>query len=375
MAVSRAGVGYKQPFIAGSTTSGTQTVALNVAAGLENAYGFVAVGFVSGGALTSSTFSVKWNSVAMTEALDAPLLADSDKLYLMLWVIADPAAGASEVEVTFGSLPTGVVKNMFISAVVYQDMEALDLANIGDFVETAVGSTNVTESGVTVASGVQADRVLSVHQIGFLNAFTDFTGTKVTAPLSIGGGHQILGETRGAPSVEPTVTHLLSTAKWAALGIHLDAAPLDGLGLSGSVTVPTPTFGADLYRFATPHPDRDYLVPANGTARENAVPMEVVVTANGVEMPIYIKDPDDILDYTFRWNNHLAADDEIIGTETVPSGSLRVFSDVLDEENPAVTQVWVKGGTRGVNHLMRTRFWTAKGRQHDFTWYIAGENN
>lgn len=376
MAVTRAGVGQLQPFIAGATASGTRTLTFNVAAGIENAYGIVSVGFTSSGSsLASSTFSVTWNGVAMTAMLSSPLLNDSNRNYLMGWIIDDPAPGATTVVVTFGSLPTSVVKNMFVSAVAYANMEALDLGSITSSVVTAVGSSSVATSGVTVPSGVPADRVISVHQAGFLAAFTDFTGTKVTSPRSIGGGHQILGETRGAVSVTPTVTHFLSTGKWLAFGLHTDAAPLDGLGLFGSVDIPAPTFGADLYRFAKPHPDRDYMVPPINSADPDVVYDDKVVTANGVPLPIYYKDPDDILDYTFRWNNHLADDDEIIGVETIASGSLRVFSDVIDPDNKAVTQVWVKGATRGVSHPVRIRFWTAKGRQHDFTFYIAAENN
>lgn len=371
MAVTRAGVGQRYVLIPGVTTSGTVDLEFNVNPAAENTYGIVAVGFTCTSDISGASFGVDWGDDAMTEMLDAPLMFNSDKCMLMGWIIADPSGG--EVHVSYSDVPTGAIKNLFAAAVMLEKMEDLDLDNLT--VETEVGSTNVTSSGVTVASGVPADRVISVHLIGMLNAFTSFSGTRVAAPLSPGGGHMILGESRGATSVDATVTHALTTANWAAFGIHTDAAPLTDLGFSGDVRFGTPTFGADLYRFSKPHPDRDYLVPGVNSADPTIVADRTVVTANGVPMPVWVKDPDDTLDFTLRWNNHLAPNDEIRKVEHTTTGSLRIISEAIDPDNPAVTQFWAKGATRGVTHPVRIRWWTKSGRQQDFTVYIAAENN
>jgi len=92
-------------------------------------------------------------------------------------------------------------------------------------------------------------------------------------------------------------------------------------------------------------------------------------------MPVWVKDPDDTLDYTLRWNNHLAPDDEIVNVEHTPSGSVRIISEAINPDDTAMTQFWTRGATRGVTHPVRIRFWTKRGRQHDFTVFIAGENN
>lgn len=368
MAVSRAGIGYHQGLVGATTTPATRTLTLNVDPAVENAYGILACGFIAAATVTGATLSAKWDTVAMTPLLASRLHFATNKSALMGWIIPITEGGPTEVELTFDDIPTGV---LFLSAAVLADVEPLDLANISSAVVSAVGSGAVASSGITVPSGVPADRVISVHQVGLLNAFTGFNGTRVAAPLSPGAGQMILGESRGAPSVVPTVTHG-STASWAAFGLNLNALPLTGLGFSGSFSVPPGSFGADLYRFATPHPDRDYMVPAAGSADPAIVAGNSVVTANGIPMPVWFKDPDDTLDYTLRWNLHLAPDDEIIGVEHTTSGSLRIISEAFDTSK---TQFWVKGATRGVTHPVRVRFWTKRGRQHDFTAFIAAENN
>lgn len=372
MAVTRAGVGQRVDLIGATTTPGTRTVTFNVSPAAENAYGIVACGYVAAATVTGAALSVKWDGVAMTPLLASRLHFASNKSALMGWIIEVTDGGPTEAEVTFDDVPTGV---LFTSAAVFANVEPLNLGAITSAVVSAVGTGAVTTSGVTVPSGVPADRVISVHQVGLLNAFSAFSGTRVAAPLSPGAGQMILGESRGATSVVPTATHG-STADWAAFGLNLDALPLTGLGFSGSVSVPPGSFGASLYRFAEPHPDRDYLVPPVGSADPKLIAgSDGVVTANGVTLPVWIKDPDDTLDYTMRWNHHLAPDDEIIKVEHTSTGSVRIISEAINPANRAMTQFWVKGATRGVTHPVRVRFWTRRGRQHDFTAFIAAENN
>lgn len=368
MAVTRAGVGQRVDLIGGTSTPLTRTITLNVSPAVENAYAIVSCGYIAAATVTGASFSAKWDGVAMTPLLTSRLHFNSNKSTLTGWIIEVDEGGTIDAEVTFDDVPAGV---LFLAVSVFANVEPLDLPNIASAVVSAVGSGAVTSSGVTVASGVPADRVISVHQVGLLNAFTGFNGTRVVAPLAAGAGQMILGESRGAPSVVPTAAHG-STAGWGAFGLNLNALPLTHLGFSGSALVSPGSFGADLYRFAEPHPDRDYLVLPSGSADPKVIASKTVVTANGVAMPVWIKDPDDTLDYTLRWNNHLAPDDEIIAVEHTSSGSVRIISEAFEGD---MTQFWVKGATRGVTHPVRVRFWTKRGRQHDFTAFIAAENN
>lgn len=380
MAVGRAGVGYTSKYISGGTTSGSADCAVNIASTAENTYGLAFLGITGDTDIsTAGAFTATWNGVAMTAASTNPLFFDlhSGHYHSVLrpFIVANPGSG--DVVASYSGIEAGLItKNVFLAAVAFSSVEALNLASIASAVVTATGSTSVATSSVTVPSGVPADRVISAHLIGQFRAFSGFTGTKLAAPLRAGGGQLLVGETRGATSVVPTVTHNASSANWAAWGLNLDALPIESLGFAPStLTIPAGSFGVDLYRWAEPHPDRDYMVPKSGSADANVIAGATVRSANGVLMPVWVKDPDDTLDYTLRWNNHLAPDDEIVAMEHTPTGSVRVISEGINPDDTSMTQVWIKGATRGATHPMRIRFWTARGRQHDFTVFFAGENN
>ena len=81
-------------------------------------------------------------------------------------------------------------------------------------------------------------------------------------------------------------------------------------------------------------------------------------------IPIFIKDPDDNLDYSIDWSSWL--DDDTI------SSSAWLFSgveqgDSANTNTTTSTTVWVKGGTVGRNGTARNRIVTAGGRQKDQT--------
>ena len=378
MAVGRAGVGYTSKYILGGSTSGSVECPVNVSSASDT-YGLAFFGLTGDTDIsTSGAFTATWDSVAMTPAGD-PLFFDEHTGHyhsvLAPFIISGPTSG--DVAVAYSGIEGGLItKNVFLAAVAFSSVEALDLDSIEDAVVTATGSTSVATSSVTVPSGVPADRVISAHLIGQFLAFSGFSGTKLAAPLRAGGGQLLVGESRGATSVVPTVTHNASSANWAAWGLNLDALPIESLGFATStLVIPAGSFGVDLYRWAEPHPDRDYMVPKSGSADATVIAGATVRSANGVLMPVWVKDPDDTLDYTLRWNNHLAPDDEIVAVEHTPTGSVRVISEGINPDNTAMTQVWIKGATRGVTHPMRIRYWTKRGRQHDFTVFFAGENN
>ena len=372
MAVKRIGVGYTQSYLSGGDADGSKSFTINVGEG-ENTYGIVAYGIVGDSDIDGATLGdVTWDGEDMTPLCD-PLYFDTDNSILTGWIIENPGSGS--VVAPYADLPFGLLtKNLFVTAVAVSSVEPLDLDTIDSAVITAEASGSVSTSGVTVASGVPADRVISAHLIGKFRAFSGFNGTKLAAPLLAGGGQLMLGESRGDTSVVATATHNAASANWAAWGLNLDALPVDSLGFASAVTIPAGSFGADLYRWAIPHPDRHYLVPAAGTSDPNLIAGAATTRgANGVDMPVWTKDPDDTLEYTLRWGNHLADDDEIIRVEHRADG-LQIISELINEDMPSETQVWIKGAIPGITHPVRIRFWTRRGRQHDFTAFIAGSN-
>lgn len=372
MAVKRIGVGYTQSYLAGGDASGSKTVTVNVAEG-ENTYGLVAYGIVGDSDIDGATLDASWDATPMTSLLTTPLFFDTDNSILTGWIVENPTSG--DVTVTYEDVPFGLItKNLFVAAVAFSSVEPLDLDTIASSVVTATASGSVSTSGVTVASGVPADRVISAHMIGKLRAFKSFTGTKLAAPILAGGGQLLIGETRGAASVTPTVTHNASSGNWAAFGLNLDALPVDALGFSSSITLPAGNFGADLYRWAEPHPDRYWEVPKAGSGDPTVIVGATTRAANGVDMPVWVKDPDNVLDYTFNWVNHLAPDDEIVRIEHRTQGSLQVISEIINPDDGNETQFWVKGGTGGVTSPIRIRWWTKRGRQQDFTAFLYSEN-
>lgn len=379
MAVGRAGVGYTSEYILGPVTSGSVDCPVTVASASDT-YGLAFFGLTGDTDIsTAGAFTATWDSVAMIPAGD-PLFFDLHSGHyhsvLVPFIIDGPTSG--DVAVSYSGVEGGLItKNVFLAAVAFSSVEAIDLGSIASAVVTATGSTSVATSGVTVPSGVPADRVISAHLIGQFRAFSGFTGTKLAAPLRAGGGQLLVGETRGATSVTPTVMHNSSSANWAAWGLNLDALPIETLGFATStLTIPPGSFSVDLYRWATPHPDRYYMVPKAGAGDSSVIASGATTrSANGVDMPVWVKDPDNVLEYTLAWNNHLAPDDEIVSIEHTGTGSVRIFSEGINEDNPAETQFWTRGGTQGVTHPVRIRWWTKRGRQHDFTVFIKGDSN
>ena len=371
MAVKRIGVGYTASYLAGGDADGSKSVTVNVGAG-ENTYGVVAYGIVGDSDIDGATLDVTWAAQPMTPLLTTPLLFDTDNSILTGWIIENPGSGS--VSASYADLPFGLItKNLFVAAVAIASVEPLDLGSIAASVVSEEASGSVASSGVTVASGVPADRVISAHLIGKFRAFKSFSGTKLAAPLLAGGGQLLLGESRGDTSVDATATHTASSGNWAAWGFNLDALPVGDLGFAAETTIPAGSFGADLYRWAEPHPDRYYVVPPAGSTDPNLIAGPTTAAANGVQMPVWTKDPDDTLEYTLRWSNHLADDDEIIRVEHRADG-LQIFSELINSDMAAETQFWAKGATSGITHPVRIRFWTKRGRQHDFTAFVAGSN-
>lgn len=379
MPVTRIATAQISDLLAGFETSHTISRAVNVnpVAG-PYVYGLVVYGFTSDVDLTGDPVTCTWTGGTPVALLASPLLFGSGQNMLMGWIVEAPVS--STVQVSHTGITTSLwAKARFLTVGVWSQAQRLDLANIQAAVVSAAGSSNVASHTLTVPSILPASRVIAAHLVGRGKTITNYTGgTKVAAALSagtpnspVGNGQLILGECRGAASVASTVTQSPSTGLWATLGLNINPAPVV-LGAKGTHRAGKGAFGASVYRFAEPHPDRLYVVPPIGAANDQVLAGNFVRSLDGVPMPVYVKDPDDTSDYTLDWSNHLADDDHIIHVECTTSGSLRMISNPALDDAGVLTQVWITGGTVNVTRSVRIRCSTAKGRRFDRTFFIAG---
>jgi hypothetical protein len=371
MAVTRVAAAQKADSVLGGSASGNESATLTVPASALNTYLIAAVGWTGGADISGATFDAKLGGVSGTP-LSSAILFDSNQGFLRGFIWENPSSAT--LAAFYSSIPFGLsTRYLYLVGAVWSQVEPLNVGSIS--VVTASGSGSVTTSGVTVPSVSPAHRVIAAHMVAVGKDITAYNHTRVAEASKFAGGKLILGEARGAASVVSQATHG-STNKWAAFGLSLAPTPVIGGFTSTTLLNPRSTFGGSIYRFAQPHPDRDYMVPPVGSWDPNLIAGANSRSANGVEMPIWQKDPDDTLDYTMRWNHHLAPDDEIIRVEHIPAGSaVRIISEGVDPNNKAVTQCWVKGAGNRSTLPVLIRLWTKHGRQQDFTMFFAGANN
>lgn len=98
-----------------------------------------------------------------------------------------------------------------------------------------------------------------------------------------------------------------------------------------------------------------------------------ITSADSVKMPLFEKDPQDVLDYGFDWSNHLADDDTIVAvTFQTSNAELGVLSTNFTDTN---AYVWLYGGVVEQTYLVTMHITTDKGRQHERTFAVqCGEN-
>lgn len=380
MPVTRVGAAQNAGLVNGFTGSGSMPASVNVPATAgENVYAVIAAGYGTDVDITAASFSAAWPGETLVPLFD-PIFFGSDKQVMLGWIVENPAAGIGAVTFSHSGVPGAFwACNRFLAVGVWSQATPLDMDNIEDVVVTAVGSTPTTVNEVTVPSASPAHRVISAHFVTG-SGFSNFTGTRVAAPQLGGGnfivgngGQLILGESRGAASVDATATQG-SIGSWAAFGLNLEPEALS-IGAASRVNAGIGRVGGSVYRFAQPHPDRFYVVPKVGTVGASGVLAgNFVPSADGVPMPVWTKDPDDTNDYTLDWSNHLAEDDRITHVEHTLSGSLRKFSEAIDDTG-VMTQVWINGSTVDVTRSVRVRCSTARGRRFDRTFWIAGTSN
>lgn len=337
-------------------------------------YGIAYYGWTGGVSVSGDTISCLWDGEAVIPLLATPLLFGSNMNTLMGWIIENPSSGS--VVATHSGIGTNIfdTRSRFLTAGVWSQTEPLDLDNIQSAVVSAVGSSNVASHTISVPSIGPASRVIAGHLVGRGKKVNAYNGTRVATASTSSGGQILMGECRGAVSTDSTVTHNVNTGLWAALGLNLDPAPVV-FGASGRHRAGGGGYGGSVYRWAEPHPDRYHVVDAVGTVGNGSVLAgNFVASADGVPMPVWTKDPDDTNDYTLNWSKHLAPDDKIIHVDHTLSGSLRKFSEKVDDTG-VMTQVWINGSTVNVTRSVRVRASTARGRRFDRTFWIAGTSN
>lgn len=374
MPVTRIAAAQRAQLLAGNLTNHNIDVSVNVNPNAqEYVYGIAIYGWTGGVSVSGDPITCTWTGSTTLPLLASPLLFGSNMNALQGWIVEDPTSGT--VEASHSGIATGLdTRSRFLTVGVWSQAEPLDLPNIQTAVVSVVGSTNVASHSVTVPSILPASRVIAGHLVGRGKKVNAYNGTRVASASTSGGGQLLLGECRGAASVNSTVTHNTSTGLYAALGLNVNPAPL-AFGATGRHRAGSGSWGGSVYRFAEPHPDRFYRVPKVGSlVTTNLIAGNFVPSADGVLMPVWTKDPDDTNDYTLDWSEHLADDDRITHVEHTVSGSLRKFSEALDDAG-AMTQVWINGSTVNVTRSVRVRCSTARGRRFDRTFWIAGTNN
>lgn len=353
--------------IGSGATSGSKTVTLNISPQARDRVVVFAAVLFNGEANTSgATFGVTCGGTAMTEIGSRSW--DSNKGVVKLFKLEDAPTGSKSVVASFSGMPTEILtaRHFMVEAVAYSGIDT-----VGDPI-TAGGSTAVSNS-VVVPSVKPAHRVISVHGVEKGKKFNSYNQTKrqtVSSGVLNGGGALLVGDAPGATSITATASQS-STANWGAIGLAMTPSVVEitaAMKLTLKLRASLATF-----RTAEPFPGREYIVPQVGSADEHVTLDGYVRNASGVWMPVWVKDPDDTLEYTLNWQNHLADDDEIVGVEHTPlSGTLRVFSQSF---TPNTTQVWLTGGSVATQHPVRVRFTTLHGRRHDWTFYIVGVSN
>ena len=371
MPVTRIAAAQRAAAILSTTTSGDIDTALTVPDAL-NTYGIAALGYNAEQDIDEADFDVTLGGVSGVSLFDPIYFTDDDSV-LRGFIFEEPESGDLAAE--FSGVPFNALlntRNLLLVGGVWSQVEALDLDNIGDSVVTAVASGSSATGSVTVSSVSPAHRVISAHMVGKLRGISSYNHERVASAIVAGGGHLILGEARGDASVTCTATHSASTANWAGFALNLAPTPVTTGGAARTNLSPRQRVGADIYRVAPPHPDREWIIPALGEGNPRELLENFVVTADGVLMPRWKKDPDDTLHYTLYWHNVVGPDDEVVSVEHTVGGVLQRISQASVGN---MSQVWLSGGSMFQQLPVRARATTKNGCRYDRTFYIAGVSN
>ena len=349
--------------VAGGDTSDDITVTHNVSPiARDRVFAYVWLFWTGEVDTTAATFTATFGGEAMTQIAD--VYWNTNKGTLRLFELEDAPRGSVSVVGAFSGMGTEglVTRNFMMITETYSGVE-----ESGTPVEVTSGGTTVT-STVVVPSGRAAHRVIAGHAVGKLRGFTNsgYNQTKRQSATMLGGGAVLTGDAPGAASVTSTATHNATSANYGAIGLTL--SPSKVLISAQMAATARLRAAVAIFRVVEPHPDRLWVIPTLDEVDKTLVAGNFVYGADGVQMPIWPKDPQSKLDYTIDFTKHLADDDQIIDARFTTNGALQMFSPTHNESQ---AQCWLSGGIVGVSYPVTCSVTTQRGRQHDRTFRIA----
>lgn len=380
--------------VAGTATSGTVSTTHAANPKAQSLWGLAYL-YLAANVDTSSgvTVGVTFGGTAMTETTGARTYFDGNKNLLTVFELQGPPTGAKTVEASVSGL-TGNANGfwLMLDVVTYAGVQT-----VGNPVTVSGDTAGAqTTNSVTVASGAPADRVVTAHAlrsphlfsannltaranmsgvyayIAYLLSFLGFNFVPYVATAA--GGGLLVQDASGAASVTGTATQA-STAQWGAIGLPLAAAPVV---LEVTVEIDTSISASmSIQRALTPVAERYWEIPAQPGIMPDGSPAplagQFIRSASGIIMPLWPKDPNDVLDYTLGLQNHLADDDPIVAASfTVSNAELGIVSSSFTD---STIQVILSGSVTGVSYRVTGHLTTEHGRQMDWSFAIAGGQN
>ncbi len=96
----------------------------------------------------------------------------------------------------------------------------------------------------------------------------------------------------------------------------------------------------------------------------------IIYSADGTAMPVWTKDPNDLVDYTMDWSKLLNQDDFIEAAMFIvaPASELTVLSTNFTETQATC---WLQAGVLGLTYAVTCRITTDHGRQQEYTFQIV----
>lgn len=346
------------------TTSDDVTFTHNVSPiARDRVFAYVAMVWNSNVNTSAATFGATFGGQVMTEV--GAVTWDSNKGCVRLFELEDAPRGAQPVVASFTGMPTELItdRDFMVVSLTYSGVE-----ESGTPIAEAGAGSSIT-STVAVDSVRPAHRILSVHGVGKFRGFTNsgYNQTKRQSVTNLAGGALLVGDAPGDELVTLTATHSASSANWGAIGVAMTPSIVE-ISASRLAAAATMRCSVVIFRAVEPHPDRLWMIPAIDEVDKTLVAGSFQYGADGVQMPIWSKDPESKLDYTLDWSKHLADDDKIIDARFTAIGALQMFSPTYNDHQ---SQCWLAGGVTGLSYPVTCSITTARGRQHDRTFGIA----
>lgn len=349
--------------VGSGTTSDDVTFTHNVSPiARDRVFAYVAMVWTGNADTSAATFAATFGGQVMTEV--GAVTWDSNKGCVRLFELEDAPRGAQPVVASFTGMPTEFLtaRHFMVVSLTYSGVE-----ESGPPVDE--GGVGSAESTVAVDSVRPAHRVLSVHGVGnpwVFSAYTPYNHAIRQRLTMFNGGALLVGDAPGDELVTLTATHTASTPLWGAIGVALTPSVVE-ISASRLAAAAAMRCAVAIFRVVEPHPERLWVIPTVDEVDATVIG-RFQYGADGVQMPIWPKDPQSKLDYTLDWSKHLADDDKVIDARFAAGGALQMFSPTFNDHQ---AQCWLAGGVTGVSYPVTCSVTTARGRQHDRTFRIA----